>query len=122
MCELLALSFSRPIHAGVAIQEFALRSEENADGWDLAWYPDRSLSVFKEPVKWRASRLTNFLETYEAVRAPVILAHVRHWTTGPEPCHADSHPFSRELSGREYCLAHNGTLEGDFWKLPLGRY
>ena len=38
------------------------------------------------------------------------------------PSHADTHPFARELGGRDYCFAHNGTLEGDAWELPLRSY
>ena len=34
---------------------------------------------------------------------------------------ADTHPFAREFAGREYCFAHNGTLEG-FKSLALGRF
>jgi glutamine amidotransferase len=41
---------------------------------------------------------------------------------GGEPNHADTHPFCRELGGRDYCFAHNGTLEGAAWELPLGRF
>ena len=52
----------------------------------------------------------------------IYLAHVRHKTVGGEPSHADTHPFARELGGRDYCFAHNGTLDGPAWDLPLGRY
>src|SRR5205814_6028589 len=50
MCELLGLSFARPLSADFSIRIFALRGAENADGWGLAWYPDRSLSIVKEPL------------------------------------------------------------------------
>ncbi len=51
-----------------------------------------------------------------------LLAHVRHKTTGGAPTHADTHPFARELRGRDYCFAHNGTLEGVVERLRLGRF
>jgi len=122
MCELLGLSFAKPVSASISIRSFAMRGEENADGWGLAWYPDRSLAVVKEPIKWGASQHTGFLESYSRLVSSIYIAHVRHRTTGGEPTHADTHPFSRELAGREYCFAHNGTLLGAFWELPLGRY
>jgi predicted glutamine amidotransferase len=122
MCELMGLSFARPIRADFSIREFALRSTENADGWGLAWYPDRSLALIKEPIKWQASGITRFLESYPGLVAPLYLAHVRHKTTGGDATHADTHPFARELAGRDYCFAHNGTLSGDFWNLSLGRF
>src|SRR5439155_640401 len=122
MCELMALSFAKSIPADFSIREFALRSDENADGWGLGWYPDQSLAVVKEPVEWRASPYTGFLETYPHLQARIYIGHVRHKTTGSVATHADTHPFGRELAGQDFCFAHNGTLEGGFWELPLGRF
>ncbi|MBY0526192.1 MAG: class II glutamine amidotransferase [Gemmataceae bacterium] len=121
MCELMGMSFAKPIAVNFSIREFALRGEENADGWGLAWYPDQSLAIVKEPVKWRASAYTGFLENYTH-QSSITIAHVRHGTTGGPPTHADTHPFSRELNGLDYCFAHNGTIVGPFWELPLGRF
>jgi glutamine amidotransferase len=122
MCELMGLSFAQPISAGFSIHEFALRSQDNADGWGLAWYPDQSVALIKEPLQWRASGTTRFLEKYEGLNARTYIAHVRHRTTGGPPTHADTHPFTRELGGVDYCFAHNGTLAGPFCDAPLHRY
>ena len=121
MCELMGLTFDRPVSADFSIKAFALRDEENADGWGLGWYPDRSLAIVKEALSWRQSGYTRFLETYQGLHAKICIAHVRHKTTGGSVTHADTHPFSRELAGREYCFAHNGTIDG-FESLPLGRF
>jgi glutamine amidotransferase len=118
----LGLCFAKPIPADFSIREFSLRSEENADGWGLGWYPDQSLAIVKEPVRWQTSPYSGFLETYPNLQASIYIAHVRHKTTGGVATHADTHPFSRELAGRDFCFAHNGTLEGSFWDLPLGRF
>jgi glutamine amidotransferase len=118
----MALCFAKSISADFSIREFALRGQENADGWGLGWYPDQSLALVKEPVEWRQSKYTTFLESYPDLLASLYLAHVRHKTRGGMPVHADTHPFARELGGRDYCFAHNGTLEGPFWDLPLGRF
>src|SRR6266436_4204484 len=120
MCELMGFSFAQPMIADFSIREFARRGEENADGWGLAWYPDRSLALVKEAVKWESSSYTDFLESYAGIRSPICIAHVRHLTRG-KPTRADSHPFAREWLGREYCFAHNGTLPHAFG-LPLGRF
>jgi predicted glutamine amidotransferase len=122
MCELMGLCFAKPIPADFSIHEFVLRSDENADGWGLAWYPDRSLALIKEPIKWQASQFSGFLETYPGLSAPIYIAHVRHKTTGGAPTHADTHPFTRELAGHDFCFAHNGTLSGSFWDLQLDRF
>lgn len=122
MCELMGLSFTRPISADFSIRQFAARSAENADGWGLAWYPDRAVAIVKEPVRWGQTPYTSFLETYAGLRSSLYIAHVRRQTVGGEPTYADTHPFVRELNGREYCFAHNGTLRGRIWDLPLGRF
>src|SRR5262245_54687645 len=101
MCELMGMSFARPLSAAFSIQEFAGRGEKNADGWGLAWYPDQSLALVKEPVAWNSSPHTGFLEKYQHLQSHLYIAHVRHKTTGGTPTHADTHPFARELSGRE---------------------
>src|SRR5215210_7004004 len=117
MCELMAMCFETPVSAYFSIREFALRGEENADGWGLGWYPDRSLARVKEPIRWQASGYTGFLESYSGLLSPLYIAHVRYRTTGGEPTLADTQPFMRERRGREYCFGHNGTV--DFANLPL---
>jgi predicted glutamine amidotransferase len=122
MCELMAMSFEAPISADFSLREFAARGEENPDGWGLGWYPDRSLAIVKEPRKWASSHFAGFLQSSSTLMSRTYLAHVRHRTTGGEPTHADTHPFARELGGRDYCFAHNGTLDGLVWDLPLGSH
>ena len=122
MCELMALSFDAPVSADFSLGAFAARGEENPDGWGLGWYPDRSLAVVKEPLKWGASRYAGFVQSHPTILSRTFLAHVRHKTMGGPPTHADTHPFSRELAGRDYCFAHNGTLDGEAWNLPLGPF
>ena len=122
MCELMAMAFEAPISADFSIREFAHRGEENADGWGLGWYPDESLAMVKEPVRWGESRYAGFLETYPGLQSRLYLAHVRHKTIGGAPTRCDTHPFARELRGREYCFAHNGTLDDRVWSLLLGQH
>ena len=124
MCELLALSFASPVSADFSLREFAARGEENPDGWGLAWYPDggRAVALVKEPVRWNASPTAGFLAANPTLSSRIHLAHVRHKTVGAAPNHADTHPFTRELGGRDYVFAHNGTLHGRSWDLTLGRF
>lgn len=110
MCELMGLCVEKPISASFSIQEFRERDEKNVDGWGLAWYPDESAALIKEPVSWRSSPHTVFLEKYQLLLSRIYIAHVRHKTVGGRSTHADTHPFLRELGGREYAFAHNGTL------------
>src|SRR5438552_6868414 len=121
MCELMGLSFDQPVSADFSLRHFACRDEENPDGWGLAWYPDRSLALVKEARTWRHSGYSRFLETYQGLRARLYVAHVRRQTTGGLATYADTHPFSREYLGREFCFAHNGTIH-DFETLSVDRY
>jgi glutamine amidotransferase len=122
MCELLGLCFDAPVTAEISIHEFATRGHDNPDGWGLAWYPDNSVAVIKEAIPWHSSKHTVFLESYSAIRSKIFIGHVRHRTVGGPVTHADTHPFVRELDGREYCFAHNGTLVDLSVNFPLGRF
>lgn len=120
MCELLAMSFDAPATAAFTIREFGPRGEENADGWGLAWYPDASVAVVKEPVKWGDSPMAGFCETYANLTSRIFIGHVRDATAGLVRRHANTHPFTRELMGRDYTFAHNGTLDPPVYDLPIG--
>jgi glutamine amidotransferase len=121
MCELMGLSFERPVSADFSIRAFACRDRDNPDGWGLAWYPDRSACIVKEAVTMTGSAYSKFLESWPGLKARLYLAHVRKQTTGGPVTHADTHPFSRECLGREFCFAHNGTIL-NFATLALSRY
>ncbi len=121
MCELLGICYAKPVVVDFSLRSFALRDVENAQGWGLAWYRGKSLAIAKEPLTWRESGYTSFLESYQHLKSHLFIGHVRKATIGGTPKRADSHPFSRELGGREYCFAHNGTVYG-FDRLPLGRF
>ncbi len=122
MCELMAMCFARPLYADFSIRAFAMRDEENADGWGLAWYPDQSLAIAKEPLTWRQSGYAEFLQTYAHLCSNIYVGHVRKKTMGGENTRADSHPFSRELDGVEYCFAHNGTIRTAWTEFASQRY
>jgi glutamine amidotransferase len=118
----MGLCFTNPVAADFSISAFSLRDEENADGWGLGWYIEHSVSVVKEPLSWRKSRYASFLETYTGLVSHIYVGHVRHATVGGAPKHADTHPFVRELAGRKYCFAHNGTVRGALESLNLHHY
>jgi glutamine amidotransferase len=116
------MSFDTPLAAEITIREFASRSHDNPDGWGLAWYPDQSVAIIKEALAWQSSKHTIFLESYPELRSKIYIGHVRHRTVGGAVTHADTHPFVRELNGREYCFAHNGTITDLKREFPLTRF
>ena len=106
-CELLGYSFNEMVQARHIFTVFRYR--ELRDGWGAAWYPDKSVQLFKEPVKIMSSDLATFLTTYEEFKTPVLLAHVRIATVG-SVLYKNTHPFQREFKGKQYVFGHNGTL------------
>lgn len=124
MCELLGMSFNLPVTPNISFRGFRHRGENNPDGWGLGWYPDKSSQVVKEPIEAGRSALSEFLKGYSEAKSKIFIAHVRHATIGSKS-RKNTHPFYRELSGKEYVFAHHGTLDnhrsialGRFW--PIG--
>jgi len=110
MCELLGMSFNLSVRPSISFRGFRYRGENNPHGWGLAFYPDESVQIVKEPIKAKKSSLSKFLQDYQEVRSKVFVAHVRYTSVGSKS-HKNTHPFYRELSGKEYVFAHNGTLK-----------
>ncbi len=121
MCELLGLCFDHPVLADFSMQAFAGGDKDNPDGWGVGWYPDHSLSLVKEALTWRHSGFAQFIEDYPGLESQLFIAHIRKKSTSGINTHADTHPFSREFRGRDYCFAHNGTIR-DYRELPLGQF
>ena len=120
MCELLGMCFNQPVQPKVSFRAFRKRGRYNPDGWGLAFYPDKSAIVFKEPLMSEVSLLSRFVQGYSYIRSKIFVAHVRHGSAGARS-YKNTHPFSRELNGVEYVFAHNGTLY-NFKSLELGRF
>ncbi|MDP3065389.1 MAG: class II glutamine amidotransferase [Methanobacteriaceae archaeon] len=120
MCELLGICFANRVNPKISFRRLCSRASENPHGWGLALYPDQAAMVIKEPLKGSESQLSDFLEKYPLLRSRIFLAHVRNSSQGGV-AYRNTHPFTRELQGREYVFAHNGTLT-DYQDLELGRF
>jgi len=127
MCELLGISSSTKVRPGRYLKTFRRRGEElpegegNPDGWGIALYPDgKAVQITKEAIPAASSKLSEFLSTYEHFCSKIFIAHVRKASRGVVT-YSNSHPFSREVMGREFSFAHNGTIRG-FRRLPFGRH
>ncbi len=110
MCELLGMSFNVPVSPGISFRGFRHRSKVNPDGWGIGFYPDeRAIQIIKEPVESCKSALAGFIKDYQ-FRSKIFICHVRKASMG-EVLYRNTHPFSRELNGRDYMFAHNGTVK-----------
>ncbi len=127
MCELLGISSSTKVRPGRYFKVFRQRGQElpegegNPDGWGIALYPDgRAVQVIKEAIPAASSRLSEFLSNYEHLCSKIFVVHVRKASRGVVT-YSNTHPFSREVRGKDYAFAHNGTIRS-IRRLPLGRH
>ena len=109
MCRLLGLAFNQPIDPSVYFYKLLKQSGENPHGWGLASYKGGSARIFKEPSKGDTSELARFLCAYHGMRSPLHIAHIRK-TGKLAVSYPNTHPFSRELRGKEFVFAHNGNV------------
>lgn len=114
MCQLLALNCNSPTHVGFSFTGFAQRggrTDEHKDGWGIAFFEggrDKGLRHFVDVQPACESPMAQFVRQYP-IRSRNVIAHIRKATLGAvalENCH----PFVRELWGRYWVFAHNGTL------------
>lgn len=95
------------------------RTGPHADGWGLAFYEGRAARVFLDTSAAAESPLARFL-AQNPIKTMLAIGHVRKRTRGPTSL-ANTHPFVRELWGRHWVFAHNGTLK-DVRRHKLGRF
>jgi glutamine amidotransferase len=62
--------------------------------------------------------MAKFLMSTNFIKSKIVISHVRLASIG-EPAYFNTHPFVRELFGREWVFAHNGTIRG---KMPNPRF
>ncbi len=122
MCELLGMECNVPTDIVFSFSGLALRGGArgpHADGWGLALYEGRSVRTFLEPTAAASSPLAAYIRK-NPIKTLLAIAHVRKRTRGPVNL-ANTHPFVRELWGRHFTFAHNGTVRG-VKKHALGRF
>ena len=109
MCELFGLSGRKKVNINTELEEFFSHAPENPNGWGIALFDDNGSYMDKEDKRADRSRHLSYLLS-GAVRAKDAIAHIRLATIGYDEL-ANTHPFTgRDESGREWTLAHNGTI------------
>ena len=122
MCELLGMECNVPTDIVFSFSGLALRGGKagpHADGWGLALYDGKRARIFLEPTAAAASPLARFIRE-NPIKTLLAIAHVRKRTRGRVSL-ANTHPFHREVWGRQLVFAHNGTVRG-VRSLPTGRF
>ncbi len=122
MCELLGMECNVPTDIVFSFTGLCRRgggTAPHADGWGLAFYEGRAARVFLDPSPAAASPLARFLSE-NPIKTLLAVGHIRKRTRG-ETTLANTHPFVRELWGRHWVFAHNGTLR-TVRRKKLGRF
>ncbi len=122
MCELLGMSANVPTDICFSFAGLARRGGEtgpHADGWGITFYDGKGCRTFKDPQPACRSKVAELVQHYP-IHSRVVIAHIRQANSGGI-CLENTHPFQRELWGRQWTFAHNGQLNGHK-KLRLGRF
>ncbi len=123
MCQLLGLNANTPTDVMFSFTGLATRADEHKDGFGIAFFEDRGLRHFIDRDGATGSPVAQMIKRYP-IKSEVVIAHIRKATHGPV-CLENTHPFMRELWGRYWIFAHNGSLK-DFapplegWYRPVG--
>jgi len=118
MCELLGMSANVPTDIQFSFSGLMQRggaSGPHRDGWGIAFYEGRGLRLFQEPIASARSEIARMVQRYP-IKSEVVIGHIRQANVGSVNL-ANTHPFVRELWGRNWCFAHNGQLK-DFHPEP----
>jgi len=125
MCELLGMSANVPTDIVFSFSGLIQRgggSGPHQDGWGIAFYEGCGLRLFQEPYASAHSEIAQMVQRYP-IKSETVIAHIRKANVGTVNL-ANTHPFVRELWGRNWCFAHNGQLKDfqpqqDFYQ-PIG--
>lgn len=109
MCELLGLNFNEKVSSTFSFRGFRNRGEYNPSGWGIAYYKNLNAQIIKEPISSTNSTIAESFIRKNSVKSKIFISHVRNASIG-EKNFNNTHPFKRELNGKDYVFAHNGTI------------
>lgn len=113
MCQLLGMNCNVPTDicfSFTGFQQRGGRTDQHADGWGIGFFEQAGCRVFIDTEPSVKSPIAELVRHYP-IRSTNVIAHIRKATRGHVTL-ANCHPFMRELWGRYWIFAHNGTLRG----------
>lgn len=122
MCQLLGMNCNVPTDIVFSFTGFhhrGGRTDKHKDGWGIAFYEGRGCRLFIDTTPAVESPVAALVRTYP-LRSLNVIAHIRKATVG-EVSLENTHPFMREMWGRYWTFAHNGTLRGYATRFGDGR-
>lgn len=122
MCELLGMSANVPTDICFSFSGLVRRGGDigpHKDGWGIALYQGRDCHIFRDPGACCDSPLARLLQACP-IKSCSVVAHIRQANCGHVALE-NTHPFVRELWGRNWAYAHNGQLK-DYQRLLTGGF
>ena len=113
MCELLGMSANVPtdiVFSFTGLMQRGGGTGPHRDGWGIGFYEGRGLRLFQDPAASVESEVARLVQRYP-IKSETVIGHIRQANVG-NVCLANTHPFVREMWGRNWCFAHNGQLTG----------
>ncbi len=113
MCQLLGMNSNVPHDICFSFEGFHVRggkTDEHRDGWGVAFFEGKGCRLLLDAKATIESPIADLVRRYP-IHSTNIIAHIRKATRGNVTLQ-NTHPFSRELWGRYWAFAHNGTLRG----------
>lgn len=118
MCELLGMSANVPtdvVFSFTGLMQRGGHTGPHRDGWGIGFYEGRGLRLFQDPLASADSEIARLVQRYP-IKSETVIGHIRQANVGAVSL-ANTHPFMREMWGRNWCFAHNGQL-ADFAPQP----
>ncbi len=112
ICQLLGMNCNVPTDICFSFTGFQARgggTDVHRDGWGIAFFEGKGVRLFLDPKPSFASPVADLVRRYP-IHSLNVIAHIRKATQGAVGLE-NTHPFMRELWGRYWIFAHNGTLE-----------
>ena len=122
MCQLLGMNCATPTDITFSFRGFSQRAgitSDHCDGFGIAFFEDKACRLFVDNQSAVESPIAELIRNYP-IKSRNVIAHIRKATQGKINLE-NSHPFSRELWGRQWIFAHNGDLH-DFNPELVGRF
>ncbi|MGY5393660.1 class II glutamine amidotransferase [Acinetobacter sp. NigerLNRRAM0016] len=122
MCQLLGMNCATPTDITFSFRGFSQRAgitSDHCDGFGIAFFEDKACRLFVDNQSAVESPIAELIRNYP-IKSRNVIAHIRKATQGKINLE-NSHPFMRELWGRQWIFAHNGDLL-DFDPPLTGRF
>jgi len=111
MCELMGMNANVPTDICFSFSGLMKRGGETShhkDGWGIAFYEGCGCRTFHDPEPSATSKIAQLISDYP-IKSKIIISHIRKATHGKVNL-CNTHPFVREMWGKNWAFAHNGKL------------